>query len=251
MSPPIAVQHRGQDFLTYGYISNTFSPRVAEYYIASLFRVHPAAIQAYSLGLQGCNGAYFVLNQPMNYGLPPVQANGQHYWLLDYAVRPGGSIVPQQLWIPQGQGDWRRYVEQAQLHMPVFFVNTNGTLGVPVVNAAAGQMSLRGANAPAPLGDKTTTKIRISWPGYGPSEQQVQLRDQTPYRNPISLERFVKHLGSRVQQFLLHMPVHDPNSRWIVGHGRITFNEVMIIGVVQVSEGSWMPILQLVNRVVM
>ena len=47
------------------------------------------------------------------------------------------------------------------------------------------------------------------------------------------------------------MPVHDPNSKWIVGPHRITFNEVMIIGVVQVSEGSWMPILQLMRRVVM
>ena len=44
------------------------------------------------------------------------------------------------------------------------------------------------------------------------------------------------------------MPLHDP--KWIVGIGHITFNEVMIIGVVQVSEGSWMPILQLMSRVI-
>ena len=160
---PIAIAPRGQDFLTYGYISTTFSPRVAGYYIPSLFTVvTPAEIQSYSLGLEGYQGAYFVLNQPQNYSQPPVQANGHNFRLLDYAVRTGGSVVPQQLWIPQGQGDWRRYVEQAQLHLPVFFVNTNGSLGVPVVNAAAGQLSLRGANAPAPLGDKTTTKIRMS-----------------------------------------------------------------------------------------
>ena len=40
------------------------------------------------------------------------------------------------------------------------------------------------------------------WPGYNPSEQQVQLRYQTPDRNPISLDRFVKHVGSRVRQVL-------------------------------------------------
>jgi hypothetical protein len=73
----------------------------------------------------------------------------------------GGTVVPQHLWSPLGQDDWRRYVEQADFHMPVFFINANGALGVPLVNAAAGQMSLRGADQPAPLGDKTTTKILI------------------------------------------------------------------------------------------
>jgi hypothetical protein len=37
----------------------------------------------------------------------------------------------------------------------------------------------------------------------------------------------------------------------MVGNGNITSNEVMLIGIVQVSEGSWMPILQLMTRVVM
>jgi hypothetical protein len=36
----------------------------------------------------------------------------------------------------------------------------------------------------------------------------------------------------------------------MVGHGNITPDQVMLIGIVQVSEGSWMPILQL-TRVVM
>ncbi|KAH9066640.1 hypothetical protein EDB87DRAFT_1553772 [Lactarius vividus] len=176
--------------------------------------------------------------------------NGRSAWLLDYAVRRGGSVVPQQLWSPQGQVDWRRYAEQAQLHIPVFFVNADGTLGVPVSHAAAGQMSLRHANEPAPLGDRTTTKIRIIWPGYFPSEQMVQLRDQTPARNPVTLERFVKHVGSRVRQYLARVPC-DPYSKWIVGQNRITFNEVVLIGVVHVSAGTWMPVLQLMDRIIM
>jgi hypothetical protein len=36
-----------------------------------------------------------------------------------------------------------------------------------------------------------------------------------------------------------------------VGQDNVTFNEVMLIGIVQVSAGSWMPILQLMQRVVM
>jgi len=177
---------------------------------------------------------------------------GQPAWILDYVVRPRGTVVPQQLWSPQGQGDWRRYVEKADFHMPVFFNNVDGSLGVPL-NAAAGQMSLYGANQLAPLGDKTTTKIRIGWPGYQPAESQVQLRDQTPARSPITLDRLVRHLCGRVRQFLSdceHVPVQGHPHKWTVGHGNITFSEVILIGVVQVSAGSWMPILQLMSRVV-
>jgi hypothetical protein len=37
----------------------------------------------------------------------------------------------------------------------------------------------------------------------------------------------------------------------MVGHGHITSDEVMLISIIQVSEGIWMPILQLTTRVVM
>ena len=202
-----------------GYLSYTFTPQVAEIYLAYLFKVDPKRVQAF--GVFNWPGAFFVADLPMNHCQPKHIGNGRYAWLLDYAIARYGSVVPQQLWSPQGQGDWRRYVEQARLYIPVFFVNMDGSLGVPVSYAAAGQMSLRDAHDPAPLGDRTTTKIRISvritavdtctalltfmsqWPGYIPSEQQVQLRDQTPARNPVTLERFVKHVGSRVRQFLL------------------------------------------------
>ena len=208
------------DLLVDGYIAYTFTPQVAEVYLTYLFKVDPKRVQAF--GVHNWPGAFFVADPPMNHCRPQHIGNGRYAWLLDYVIRRGGSVVPQQLWSPQGQGDWRRYVEQALLHIPVFFVNMDGSLGVPVSHAAAGQMSLRDAHEPAPLGDRTTTKIRISvrmpcidvhfvgtythvsqWPGYTPSEQQVQLRDQTPARNPVTLERFVKHVGSRVRQFLV------------------------------------------------
>ncbi|KAH9967291.1 hypothetical protein BC827DRAFT_1123712 [Russula dissimulans] len=233
-----------RDFLTFGYISHSFTPLLAEVQVANLYKVDPGQITAY---YQERSGAYLVFTQPSYYSPPSVVVQGQPAWILDYKVRSGGTVVPQHLWSPQGQGDWRRYVEQADFHMPVFFINANGALGVPLVNAAAGQMSLYGANQLAPLGDRTTTKIRIGWPGYHPSESQVQLRDQTPARNPITLERLVKHVASRVRQFLIVSLFIPIGGR----HGNITFGEVMLIGVVQVSAGSWMPILQLTSRVIL
>ena len=45
------------------------------------------------------------------------------------------------------------------------------------------------------------------------------------------------------------VPVQPFN--WMLGNGNISSDKVMLIGIVQVSEGSWMPILQLMRRVVM
>lgn len=143
-----------------GYLSYTFTPQVVEIYLAYLFKVDPKKVQAF--GVYHWPGAFFIADPPMNHCRPQHIGNGKYAWLLDYAIGRGGSVVPQQLWSPQGQGDWRRYVEQARLYIPVFFINADGNLGVPVSHAAAGQMSLRDAHEPAPLGDRTTTKIRIS-----------------------------------------------------------------------------------------
>jgi hypothetical protein len=203
-----------RDYLTDGYISYTIGSRIAESYIAHLFGVDAASIQAIR------QNAFYVFNPPSYYIPPALSVHGRDAWLLDFAVRSGGSVVPQQLWSPQVQGDRHRYVDQMQSRLPVFFVNANGNLGVPVMNAAAGDMQLRGGHVPPQLADKRTVKLRINvctrflriphhlpyvsqWPGYTLSEQQVQLRDQTPARNVISLERFVKHVGSHTRRFLL------------------------------------------------
>ena len=152
------MNNNSVDLLTDGYITYTFRPQDAANYLMILFKVNPQVVQANAFLHQG---AFFVWNQPTIWTQPPLNFDERPGWLLDYHIRPGGSVVPQQIWFPQGQVDWRRYVEQAQLQMPLFFVNADGSLGVPVVNAAAGQMYLHGASEPVPFGDRTTIKIRI------------------------------------------------------------------------------------------
>jgi len=248
----VQAQQPLPDFLTDGYISYTFGPQMAEFFLVQLlFKVpNSAAIEA--IPDSNGSGAFYSFNHPSHFTPAPRMINGRGAWVLDYDARRGGSVVPQELWVPQGQGDRRRYVDQAQFRMPVFFVGANGNLGVPVLNAAAGDMQLQDAQLPPPLQDKTTAKIRIAWPGYVHSEGQVQLRDQTAAKNPIPFNRVVKHVASRVRQFLAEcerVPIQQFN--WMLGNGNISSDEVMLIGIVQVSEGSWMPILQLMRRVVM
>jgi hypothetical protein len=150
-----------RDYLTDGYISYTFGPQNAEVYIPHLFNVDPTAVWV----IRHESGAFSAFNHPAappQFNPPAVALHEQNAWLLDFAVRFGGSVVPQQPWTPQGQGDRRRYVEQALFRLPMFFINTNGSLGVPVLNAAAGHMQLRDVVLPPQLFDKKTIKIRIN-----------------------------------------------------------------------------------------
>jgi hypothetical protein len=98
-------------------------------------------------------------------------------------------------------------------------------------------------------------------------------KDQTAARNTITVEKFAKRVAAAVCRFLNVSPFsefttascfnsanvrigvqeaerlegQDPN--WRVGAGGITKEQVILIGVVHVSQGSWQPILQL-NRYV-
>ncbi|KAH9000350.1 hypothetical protein EDB92DRAFT_491428 [Lactarius akahatsu] len=194
------------DIYVDGYIAYTFTSQVAEIYLAHLFKAGPKRVQAF--GIHNWPGVFFVADPPMNHCRLRQIGNGRYAWLLDYVIRPGGSVVPQQLWSPQGQECWDqerwcRTVEQseAQLHVPVFFVNADGSLGVQASQAAVGNMSLRDSNEPAPLGNGLYVNIRIRWPGRALFEQQTLLRNQTPTRNAITLSQFVMQVGRKVLKF--------------------------------------------------
>jgi hypothetical protein len=40
------------------------------------------------------------------------------------------------------------------------------------------------------------------WPGYHEWKRQFQTRDETPNRNPITFEKFVRHIGRSVDKFM-------------------------------------------------
>jgi hypothetical protein len=179
------------------------------------------------------------------------QFPNQNGWVLDRMVVRAGTVVPQTLWAPPTDIDRRQHIEKAPLQMPIFLQHTDGRLGVPLDAAVAGRChSLINAQSSAPLGPLATTYIRILWPGYVGVKRQVQIKDETPDRNTVTLSRFAQHLGRSVDAFLRNPQpdTENPVPKW--GIGGIQPNEIIIIGAIQVSSGSWMPILQL-NRYIL
>jgi len=87
------------------------------------------------------------------------------------------------------------------------------------------------------------------WPGYNNFKRQIQIRDETPSRNPITIAKFANQIGRRVRAFLQNKTLNTTRSlgddRWIIGQNEINWSRIRVIGAIHVSAGSWMPILQL------
>ena len=112
----------------------------------------------------------------------------------------------------------------------------------------------------------------FQWPGYDEHLdaqcKQIMIRDQTQSQNTICLETLAARVAGAVCRILDVSPsessFHPSSDRlkgrdrslsqlqcrrpaWRVGRGGVTANDIFLIGLIQVSQGSWQPILQL-NR---
>jgi hypothetical protein len=69
--------------------------------------------------------------------------------------------------------------------------------------------------------------------------------------NPVTLSQIVRGVGQFVDGFLKTAQVDFENQvpQWRIGKEGIQPHEIMIIGVIQVSSTSWMPILQLTRHI--
>ncbi|KAI0305898.1 hypothetical protein B0F90DRAFT_1624008 [Multifurca ochricompacta] len=181
------------------------------------------------------SGVIFVVQQ-VPHPLQPLllDPNGHPLWLLDYSITHTGTVVPQVLWSPQNVNDRKQHVVLADLQMPIFFTLQTGNLGISLDDAANNRcQNLCDFRSQAQLGGKTTTYVRIGVGSSRTFKRQIQIKDETENRNPITIGKFAQHLGRSVDAFLQVNP------------GRINRTNIKLIGAIHVSAGCWMPILQL------
>ena len=203
-----------------------------------------------------------------------------------------GSIVPQELWQPKSEAVCILHASNATLCMPTFFIRQDGSIGVPLVDAVEGDLQgMRDAGTHVKLGGRASIHLRmnvshpnhpvlrmlyelpihvIKWPGYSTRawKKQFSTKDETRARKPITVNRFVSHIGRSVDAFIkvlrCFIPITDSNSPWWHGYqgaslmptsdqqwklGKDGFGrgDITLIGAVHISAGILMPILQ-VNR---
>ena len=135
---------------THGYIARTLEPRDTAQYLTRLLRMDEHLIQL--TFTQEWPGAFIITHPVTNGPALPV----------DYVLQNYGTVVPQRIWSPGTRSDAQRY-NNVSLNMPIFFLqNDRKTLGLLLVNAAAGDcMGLLNARAPALVGNPHTITIRI------------------------------------------------------------------------------------------
>ncbi|KAH9172481.1 hypothetical protein EDB89DRAFT_1906159 [Lactarius sanguifluus] len=243
------------DVLVYGFVAQTFKPEDANNYFMLLLRTPPSQHFLQYYGIRYHQGVWYItLNANLVQGTSPgVPFHATP--LLDYSNRTTqGTVVPQRRWTPADEEGIRRHVESADLQLPIYFINSNGSIGFPLPDILRGcNGNLHNANGFASFGGRSTTYIRINWPGYRDWKRQIITRDETRARNPITLGRFMKYVGTAVDKFLRECMTHGQTAtdpRWqIGGHGGITQAEVKVIGAIHVSAGCWMPIIQLTRYV--
>ena len=141
------------DLLVDGYLSHMFGPLDAEMYHTSLLGTSSDLIPRHAMPPEGI----FVAATP-----PGVESN-QGAWEIDYAIKDAGVVIPQQIWSPRNPADAQRYVHHEQMRPPIFFALKDGSLGLPLTAAAAGNcMYLRGAKQVAAIGQGAHAQIRIN-----------------------------------------------------------------------------------------
>ncbi|KAI0060992.1 hypothetical protein BV25DRAFT_821216 [Artomyces pyxidatus] len=226
-----------------GYLAFTFTPEAAYFYAFRLLQIDPDSVATYTPNSPTATPMTYFYARP----LPTHLGQQPRQIMLDIRVSPSfGSVVPQRLWTPHS-----RSMADAFLEPPIWFVDVNGMLGLSLVNAAAGFChNLNGATNRMQFGGKHSTQIRINWPGYQEWNRQIRVRDETPEQNPISLERFARHVGRSVDIFLeqCSSDLENPDARWRIGVNGITREAIVIIGAVHISPGSWQPIVQLYHH---
>jgi hypothetical protein len=168
MPSPIGYQNQSYAAIPFvrseGFLTKMFGRRDAAFFIESLLKVDVRDV--YLVGnVPGWRNALMSQKSSIHDARVDaiIERNNQPLWLLDIIPPPMYHVVPQQIWTPPNQSDWRRYVEQTSLRMPVFFIQNDGAIGLPLARALAGdRASLRDADMPAPLGGGHSTQIRIA-----------------------------------------------------------------------------------------
>ncbi|KAF8496809.1 hypothetical protein F5888DRAFT_366206 [Russula emetica] len=140
---------------------------------------------------------------------------------------------------------------------PVFFIQRDGTLGIPYEFPLPERCILHNATALAPTilkREKQNVRIRVQWPGYKRLQYEFRIQDRRLDKQvPITMARLVERIMRGIHRLFLEGK-RDPdtfqfNERWKLGNDGIQASELTIIGLIHMSRGLWVPILQLARHI--
>jgi len=89
----------------------------------------------------------------------------------------------------------------------------------------------------------------LKWPGYHPCHRRVSTKDYTREHLVINKARLARVVARCVEQFMDVMRKQamqaGADRRWKVGPRNITVDDIILVSLHHVSQGSWQPQLRL------
>ncbi|KAG9309646.1 hypothetical protein JVU11DRAFT_10310 [Chiua virens] len=162
------------------------------------------------------------------------------------------EFVPQRIYQPGYEGDRKRYVSHAKLHPPIIFLaEYSPEWGIPVsdlLSRGSTRTRVAGGNDPAFTSCGSSICIRVHWPGYRPCRKKLPTKDYTSKRDMIKKERLAKVVARYIKEFtdtMSTMMQVGSDSRWKVGPFGIRVDDIILVSLHHVSQGSWQPQLRL------
>ncbi|KZV66149.1 hypothetical protein PENSPDRAFT_100091 [Peniophora sp. CONT] len=171
--------------------------------------------------------------------------------ILDVRVTCPTRIIPATILVPYVESSIRLNRELDRTDMlPMWFWNGDGTLGVPITSGSFDSQSNTATRV-----EVASLKVALWWRGYDCIEKQIQLRSNPSLGQPRTNVTF-RRLASLVSGAVRNaMSTYERTSagraewngrRWRIGAGpgQISASDVMLLGIVFVSHGRVMPLLQ-------
>ncbi|KAG1781076.1 hypothetical protein EV702DRAFT_692313 [Suillus placidus] len=177
--------------------------------------------------------------------------------------------VPQRLYQPRGETEREKYVYTAVLSSPIlFYAEKPSELGIALEEILKkNSRRLSDRDDLVFEGGGRSISVRIEWPGYPPWNCQLLTRDYRKTPGPITKAKLAKSLATCIRRFIqvrLHvslssfpsmffflqkMATHGMEAQsdpmWRISPRHITFEDLTLVSLNHVSQGSWQPQLRL------
>lgn len=157
-----------------------------------------------------------------------------------------GPQVPQEQYaIMAAKGHFNR-------HDPIIFnLKDSNALGIPIMDALEGEAyRLMGAKDAIINLDKTSTSLRILWPGYHSWSKAFPTKTWKKPRTLLTRALLAKKVAELIKKFYnerCNARVDGSNGEWRIGPDGIHLDDLVLVSLRHVSQGSWQPILCLKN----
>lgn len=172
---------------------------------------------------------------------------------LQFAIIPTetATYVPQRLYQPRGETEREKYVHTAILSSPIlFYAEKPSELGIALEEILKkNSRRLSDRDDLVFEGGGRTISVRIEWPGYPPWNCQLPTRDYRKTPGPITKAKLAKNLATCIRRFIQKMATHcmeaQSDPMWRISPRHITFEDLTLVSLNHVSQGSWQPQLRL------